>query len=487
MGKVWELLPPKKLTEIAEASGEPDKVEKAKVTVVAHAKEVNDVLVAPNNKLMASAGQDRLVRIWSYPEAKLLGELKGHRKGVWCVAFSPVDQVLASASGDSSVRIWNLRDFTPIRVFQGHMGAALRVHFLRNGMQLMSSGSDGLIKLWQIRTADCAESFDEHEGKVWCFDMLNDTMVSGGTDSKLCVWRDSTAEKEKIRHDERAELAMKDSRIAVLARQGKVEEALSLALDLDRSGQMRQILSDYTLDRVNGQIVTKISKKGGKSDEDEAGDENDAGEDETKPKVDLRRWVAALSVARLEKFVGLLEQWNSNRRMSSMAQMFLGLILEVVSPGKLTVIEGMNATCASLLSYSTRHLSRVEALLQKTFVFDLVLQSGGAGLALIDEDDSARKLSEEGGGAEGALAKTMEVLHGKRTLGGGDEDDSDDDEIVQQSSDDEIVMSAAPAKEADDDDDEVDTSAVAEKRAAAEEKSEAAPGAARKKRKKGRA
>merc|ERR1711957_590492 len=138
---------------------------------------------------------------------------------------------------------------------------------------------------------------------------------------------------------------------------------------------------------------------------------------------------------------------------------------------------GMNATCASLLSYSTRHLSRVEALLQKTFVFDLVLQSGGQGLALLDDEDSARQVSDEGGGAEGALAKTMEVLHGKKTAGGGDEDDSDDDEIVQQSSDDEIVMSAAPTKEADDDDDDeevLETSAVAQKREAAEEKSEAA-------------
>merc|ERR1711957_703568 len=145
---------------------------------------------------------------------------------------------------------------------------------------------------------------------------------------------------------------------------------------------------------------------------------------------------------------------------------------------------GMNATCASLLSYSTRHLSRVEALLQKTFVFDLVLQSGGQGLALLDDEDSARQVSDEGGGVEGALAKTMEVLHGKKTAGGGEDDDSDDDEIVQQSSDDEIVTSAAPplAKEVkDEDDDEVlETNAVAQKRAVAEEKAEAANGAARK-------
>merc|ERR1712050_272999 len=107
---------------------------------------------------------------------------------------------------------WNLRDYTPIRAFQGHTSAVLRVSFLANGMQLMSSSVDGLLKLWQIRTADCAATFEEHEGKLWCIDIVGDRMVSGGSDSKLCVWKDVTVEREKKRHDEQADAALKDSK-----------------------------------------------------------------------------------------------------------------------------------------------------------------------------------------------------------------------------------------------------------------------------------
>merc|ERR1719277_1985685 len=71
--------------------------------------------------------------------------------------------------------------------------------------------------------------------------------------------------------------------------------------------------------------------------------------------------------------------------MSSIAQMLLGLVLVAVPPSKLAGIEGMNAICGTLLSYSSRHMARVDSLLQKTFLFDLVLQSSGQGLALQDE------------------------------------------------------------------------------------------------------
>merc|ERR1711920_891642 len=95
--KLWELPSPEKLAEVARQGkqAKPVFVEKAKVAVVAHGKEVNDVTVSPNSKLIASAGHDKLVRIWQFPSLDLLGECKGHRRGVWCVAFSPHDQVIA--------------------------------------------------------------------------------------------------------------------------------------------------------------------------------------------------------------------------------------------------------------------------------------------------------------------------------------------------------------------------------------------------------
>merc|ERR1740123_1014667 len=105
----------------------------------------------------------------------------------------------------------------------------------------------------------------------------------------------------------------------------------------------------------------------------------------------------------------------------------------------------MNATCATILSYSARHLARVEALWQKTFIFDLVLQSGGSGLALLDEEDPSKEViwksaEEVREAADGALQKTLDVLHEKRA---SDEEDSD---VVP--ADDDSDAEAAPPEQA---------------------------------------
>mmetsp|Transcript_64419 Transcript_64419/g.153674 ORF Transcript_64419/g.153674 Transcript_64419/m.153674 type:complete len:951 (-) Transcript_64419:63-2915(-) len=418
--KVWEIPAPSSGAEEAFV------VEKAKVTVVAHSKEVNDVVIAPNNKLIASAGQDKLVYIWGFPKGNKLGELSGHRRAVWNVAFSPVDQVVASASGDGTIRLWSLKDYAAIRAFQGHSGAVLRVCFLANGMQLMSSSADGLLKLWHIRTADCAATLEEHGGKVWCIDVLGNRMVSGGTDSKLCIWRDSTSERAKERHEAHAEEVLKDSKIGTLLQQGKVEAALTLALDLGRSGQMRNILINHGTDLI-GDVFADGSEDAGHEVKNRGRSENKA--------VDLQRWVASLGVEQLSKLLELLEQWNANRKTAAIAQLLMSLVLAAVPPERLGEVEGMNATCAAILSYTTRHLSRVESLLQKTFLFDLVLQSSGQGLPLQDADSGvslAVKRSHNGGverpSAEDALKRTMEVLLGPK---GDDDDDLHDDKEFQ--------------------------------------------------------
>jgi U3 small nucleolar RNA-associated protein 13 len=64
--------------------------------------------VSPNDKLIASASQDKTIKIWNSQDLMLNQTLAGHKKGVWDCAFSPVDKMLVSASGDKTVKVWNL-------------------------------------------------------------------------------------------------------------------------------------------------------------------------------------------------------------------------------------------------------------------------------------------------------------------------------------------------------------------------------------------
>jgi U3 small nucleolar RNA-associated protein 13 len=68
-------------------------------------------------------------------------------------------------------------------------------------MQLLSGAADGLIRLWTIRTGESENTFDMHSDRVWAIapstTAANEgTFFSGGSDSKLLVWKDATQAEE---------------------------------------------------------------------------------------------------------------------------------------------------------------------------------------------------------------------------------------------------------------------------------------------------
>ena len=75
---------------------------------MAHEKYINCVGLAPNDKLVATASQDRRVKVYSTSKLEHKWTLTGHRRGVWSIKFSPSEKLLASCSGDMTVKVWNL-------------------------------------------------------------------------------------------------------------------------------------------------------------------------------------------------------------------------------------------------------------------------------------------------------------------------------------------------------------------------------------------
>jgi cytochrome c len=73
---------------------------------------VKDVDITADGTLVASAGIDGVVRVWSLADGKLLREFRGHRFAVKAVAFTR-DHRLVSGAEDNNARIWALTDPEP--------------------------------------------------------------------------------------------------------------------------------------------------------------------------------------------------------------------------------------------------------------------------------------------------------------------------------------------------------------------------------------
>lgn len=72
--------------------------------------------------------------------------------------------------------------------------------FMAGFRQLVSAGGDGLVKVWTIKTGECDTTLDNHTDRIWSLALNEEenTLVSGGGDSVITFWQDTTAlEKEK--------------------------------------------------------------------------------------------------------------------------------------------------------------------------------------------------------------------------------------------------------------------------------------------------
>ena len=136
-------------------------------TLKGHDAWVFHVAWSPDSRQVASASEDRTVRLWSLKHKKPLKTLTSHTVALG-VAWSPQGKYVASGSSNGAVHVWDVKSGQEVRTMMGHHNTVRRVAWSADGKQIAVAASNGLLWLWDIESADEPHCFADLPNAIKC-------------------------------------------------------------------------------------------------------------------------------------------------------------------------------------------------------------------------------------------------------------------------------------------------------------------------------
>ncbi|HEX4128472.1 MAG TPA: WD40 repeat domain-containing protein [Pirellulales bacterium] len=193
---------------------------------------VSALALSPDGKLIASGGDDHVVRLWDKETGTLQDELQGHSDWIRVAEFDPSGKRLLTAGDDHEVRIWDIatkQSATLIQTpapsfclcFRADAGQVAEagfdsrvrvidlatkqvvhdleaptndvraVTFAPGGNVLAVAGRNGRIRVWKGCDAATARDLDGHRQRVRALAFSPDGayLASAGDDRQIIIWR----------------------------------------------------------------------------------------------------------------------------------------------------------------------------------------------------------------------------------------------------------------------------------------------------------
>jgi WD40 repeat protein len=163
--------------------------------LVGHTNKVSCVAFDSNGGLLASASDDKTIRLWRVVDGTPLQKLEGHSDEVKSVAFNPDGTLLASASRDKGIRLWRVNngvaDTTPLLKLKEGNGWRANVTFHPDGKLLASASDRNTVRLWRVADGTTAQTFKGHTSSInsLAFSPDGTLLASGSDDHTVRLWR----------------------------------------------------------------------------------------------------------------------------------------------------------------------------------------------------------------------------------------------------------------------------------------------------------
>jgi WD40 repeat protein len=192
MVEVWPM-PAADAAERYAAVGEP-------LRCKAHSRRVFSIDVDATGERLATAGEDKVARIWQWGDAFTEINVLKHEKRVLCSRFSFDGSILFTACEDHIARSWEIASGRELVRFEGHREQVNWLALSPDGRRLATASSDGTVRLWDAATGPLQTTLTGPSQQVWkvAFTPDGSRVVAVSADGGVYLWDASSGETVSV-------------------------------------------------------------------------------------------------------------------------------------------------------------------------------------------------------------------------------------------------------------------------------------------------